>query len=99
MALAAVFAFVRNQGDAWNVMLDALAPRPRRHARCLRRGKPERPPPPSPIPLDLGGILGRRTAELHAAFATPTDDPRLRRRADRRDRDVTRWAEGRDAAT
>src|SRR3546814_12655144 len=26
-------------------------------------------------PLDLATTLGRRTAELHAAFAFPTDDP------------------------
>ncbi len=28
-----------------------------------------------PYPLDLTRILGRRTGELHQAFATPTDDP------------------------
>ncbi len=28
-----------------------------------------------PYPLDLTRILGRRTGELHVAFATPTDDP------------------------
>ena len=30
---------------------------------------------PFPYPLDLSGLLGRRTGELHRAFATPTDDP------------------------
>ena len=84
MALAAVFAFVRNQGDAWNVMLDALAldfDATRDVSVRAREG-----PPPFAHPLDLGGILGRRTAELHAAFATADERPRLQGRADHRPR-------------
>jgi maltose alpha-D-glucosyltransferase/alpha-amylase len=77
MALAAVFAFARNQGDAWSVIHDALehdleefSVRPREEV-----GTPASPPPAFAHPLDLPLVLGRRTAELHAAFATPTDDP------------------------
>ena len=57
------------------------------------------PPPagaPAPPAVRLSrstsaASLGRRTAELHAAFADADRRPRLRRRADRRDRDMTRW--------
>ena len=68
-------AFVRNQGDAWRCTLEALereldtlllvpeseAPQGRRGVRRLSALCPE--------------LLGRRTAEMHRAFATPTDDP------------------------
>ena len=74
MALAAAFAFVRNQGDAWGVILDALerdldeyALLPHDEAGALTV-----PEPGFSHPLDLALLLGRRTAELHAAFATPT---------------------------
>jgi len=86
LALAAAFAFVRNQGDAWNVMLDALDIDFDAHA-LLAAG--ERPAPFA-HPLDLGATLGRRTAELHAAFATPTED-RAFRAEPITARDVARW--------
>ncbi len=62
MALAAIFAFVRNQGDAWNVMLDALALDFDAMAMSPA-GQGSRPTADFAHPLDLGGILGRRTAE------------------------------------
>jgi maltose alpha-D-glucosyltransferase/alpha-amylase len=31
--------------------------------------------PASGYPLAIGGLLGQRTAEMHRAYATPTDDP------------------------
>ncbi len=86
VALAAAFAFVRNQGDAWNVMLDALGIDFDAHA-LLAGG--ERPAPFA-HPLDLGVALGRRTAELHAAFAAPTRDRAFRAEAITA-RDVARW--------
>ena len=85
VGLAAVFGFVRNQGDAWSVVLDALerhldefAFMP--HDDAAASPAPDGAPPPSPeadfpYPLSLGAILGKRTGELHAAFAAPTDDP------------------------
>jgi maltose alpha-D-glucosyltransferase/alpha-amylase len=81
LALAAVFAFVRNQGDAWGVILDALdrhleepaAPAP---VAAVGETAPAEPVETAyPYPLDLAATLGRRTAEMHMAFATPTDDP------------------------
>ena len=77
--LAAAFTYIRNQGDAWSVTqealnrdLEAFALLPRDEAGALVG-----PPPPFEYPLDLGSILGKRTAELHVAFATPTRDRRF----------------------
>ena len=85
MGLAAVFGFVRNQGDAWSVMLDALerhvdefAFMP--HEESVAPADVDSPPPAPPetefpYPLNIGAVLGKRTGELHAAFAATTDDP------------------------
>ena len=74
--VAALFAFVRNQGDAWGVLVDALARslEDRSHPDSLR---PTEDPETGafPYPLDLPEAIGRRTGELHRALATPTDDP------------------------
>ncbi len=76
VTLAAVFAFVRNQGDAWGVLaealdrdLEAFVLLPRDEAGSLNE-----PAPGFAHPLDLGTILGTRTGELHVGFATPTTD-------------------------
>lgn len=74
--LAAAFAFVPNQGDAWAFITEALyqdlarfglvatgETAPSGQAENFGQG------------LLLGGLLGRRTAELHKALATHTDDP------------------------
>lgn len=75
--LASAFAFVRNQGDAWAVVTEALK---REVEDGLRRDdQPVAAPEPQPIgytfPLSIGEVLGRRTAELHRALAVETDDP------------------------
>ncbi len=85
MGLAAVFGFVRNQGDAWSVVLDALERHLDEFAFLPHEENPApagaEPPPLSPAfsdfvyPLTIGATLGKRTGELHAAFASPTDDP------------------------
>jgi maltose alpha-D-glucosyltransferase/alpha-amylase len=77
MALAATFAFVRNQGDAWSVVLDALGRDLDETALTARdeAGQAESAARGFSHPLDIGLVLGKRTAELHAAFATPADDP------------------------
>jgi maltose alpha-D-glucosyltransferase/alpha-amylase len=73
-ALAAAFGFVSNQGDGWRYTLDHLD-------RALEelRHTPEADRRPSEeqheLYLAVARLLGRRTAELHRAFATPTDDP------------------------
>jgi maltose alpha-D-glucosyltransferase/alpha-amylase len=77
MALAAAFAFVRNQGDAWGVLLEALDRDLYQFALLPRDETAGIPGEPTIFahPLDLATVLGRRTAELHSAFATPTEDP------------------------
>lgn len=68
--LATAFAFVFNQGDAWSGLLDALV-------RDLEHGAMAASPESEPFtyPLNIARVLGLRTAELHAAFAHPTEDP------------------------
>jgi maltose alpha-D-glucosyltransferase/alpha-amylase len=68
--LATAFAFVANQGDAWTCLRDALI-------RDLETKMlaPDSQAEPFAYPLDIAATIGRRTAELHAAFAHPTDDP------------------------
>ena len=67
-SLASAFAFVRNQGDAWAYLTDALA-------RDLDEAAISGEEQEFPFTLDLGVLLGRRTAGMHRALATPTDDP------------------------
>jgi len=74
--LAAAFGFVRNQGDAWEVLTAALERDVDEvdgygtNAEDVTDAEP-----PFAYPLEIGELLGRRTAELHLAFATETDDP------------------------
>ncbi|MCB1488046.1 MAG: putative maltokinase, partial [Bauldia sp.] len=75
VTLAAVFAFVRNQGDAWAVTMAALDRDLEEFGLQQREpaeGVATDAPPPFHHPLDLAARLGQRTAELHAAFAVPT---------------------------
>jgi maltose alpha-D-glucosyltransferase/alpha-amylase len=72
-ALAVLQSFVPNQGDAWSMTLDAL----RRELDTLALLPAEAAPPLEQAfatYLPYAEILGRRTAEMHLAFATPTDD-------------------------
>jgi len=86
VAIAIVLGFVRNQGNAWDVTLNALDVDLRAHdvAGGGETGAP------FAYPLDLGATLGRRVAELHAAFTTPTRDPAFRTDAIT-GRDIARW--------
>jgi maltose alpha-D-glucosyltransferase/alpha-amylase len=74
--LAAAFAFVRNQGNAWEAVTEALRRDAEEHA--LRDSPSDdglaREPLPFLFPLSIGKILGQRTAELHKALAANTDD-------------------------
>jgi maltose alpha-D-glucosyltransferase/alpha-amylase len=70
ITLAALFAFVRNEGDCWNVIVDALD-----HALEDIALAPSREPSvPYVFPVDLAALLGQRTAEMHRAFAIGTTD-------------------------
>ncbi|APH70420.1 maltose alpha-D-glucosyltransferase [Aquibium oceanicum] len=73
--LASAFEFVRNQGDAWEVLSSALQ-RDMENADMISTAAPvsEEEENAFFFPLNLGETLGRRTAELHRALATETDD-------------------------
>jgi maltose alpha-D-glucosyltransferase/alpha-amylase len=74
--LAAAFAFVPNQGDAWSGVVEALQ-RDLGEVQ-MRASAPEGESEPEEgfgFPLGIGALLGQRTAELHRAFAVETDDP------------------------
>jgi maltose alpha-D-glucosyltransferase / alpha-amylase len=80
-------AFVANQGDGWEYTINYLV----RFLEDRRTG--------GPVPSDTHGAylaliqtLGRRTAELHKALATPTDDPAFKAEQITPD-DVARWRE------
>ena len=71
--LAVAYAFVPNQGDAWRSTVDALA-RDLEETGLTHGTAPENG---FGFPLDLGALLGQRTAEMHSALAIPTDNPAL----------------------
>ncbi|MEX0759176.1 MAG: maltose alpha-D-glucosyltransferase [Tistlia sp.] len=75
--LAAAYAFVPNQGDAWGVIVEALERDLEEQALQPTEQAPETEAPREEFSpqLGLGPLLGRRTAELHRALAAPTDDP------------------------
>jgi trehalose synthase-fused probable maltokinase len=64
--LAVLQAFVANEGDGWEVILGRLKAR----LRDADGG-----PLADPRSLEIACQLGTRTAELHHALATPTEDP------------------------
>jgi maltose alpha-D-glucosyltransferase/alpha-amylase len=73
-ALAVAQAFVRNQGDAWGFALDLL----RRELDTIAALPGDQAPDPADIFESYrryAVVLGTRTADLHRAFAAPTDDP------------------------
>jgi len=90
--IAACFAFVPNQGDGWKAIVDALT-RELQDRSFGETGEAHAAPEDGtfPYPLDLADTFGRRTAELHIALATPTDDPAFGTRPTSR-RDVAAWA-------
>jgi maltose alpha-D-glucosyltransferase / alpha-amylase len=73
--LAAAFAFYPNQGDAWAAVTEALA----RDLGTVEMRSTALEPPFEPemfaLPLDIGALLGQRTAELHKALAVETSNP------------------------
>jgi maltose alpha-D-glucosyltransferase/alpha-amylase len=92
ISLAALFAFVKNNGACWNVIVDSLY-------RAL--GEISFVPPhalarpgdhnvPYVFPIDLAGRLGQRTAEMHRAFSTDTPDPAFARELITRE-DIIGW--------
>jgi maltose alpha-D-glucosyltransferase/alpha-amylase len=77
-ALAAAFGFVRNQGDGWVYTTEYL----HRTLDELRLRAAAEHPETAPAEAEPHGfylaqarVLGQRTAELHRALATPTENP------------------------
>jgi maltose alpha-D-glucosyltransferase/alpha-amylase len=86
--LAFLQAFAPNQGDGWQWMMEELTryyesvancPAPERLGDAATFISKAVVAPEvrehSALSLDAAALLGRRTAELHLALATPTDDP------------------------
>jgi maltose alpha-D-glucosyltransferase/alpha-amylase len=94
-ALAIAFAFVENQGDAWNAVVEALD-RMLEEISLLPEGgvgqSEENLNRLYAFPLDLATRLGQRTGEMHQAFATETADPAFRAEPMRQDH-IKRWCE------
>ncbi len=86
-ALAGAFQFVHNQGDAWHVVTSAIE----RMLEEYGLGGDVTELPELAFPLNIGGMLGRRTAELHLALATPTEDQAFAAEQVGAD-DIERWA-------
>jgi maltose alpha-D-glucosyltransferase / alpha-amylase len=91
MTVAACFAFVPNQGDAWKVMVDALA-REIQDRGIEGDNAVETEEDGFPYPLGMAELLGQRTGELHAALATPSSDPAFTTEAVTAE-DIAEWAE------
>ncbi|ACB23593.1 maltose alpha-D-glucosyltransferase/alpha-amylase [Methylobacterium sp. PvP062] len=73
-ALAVLQKFVMNQGDAWTLMLEGLR---RDFETVVLTPESEAATPEEAFQAHRpwADLLGRRTAELHAALAIETDDP------------------------
>ncbi|GJD30834.1 Glucosamine kinase [Methylobacterium adhaesivum] len=73
-AIAVLQKFVLNQGDAWTLMLEGLR---RDFDTVVLAPESEAPTPEEAFESHLrwAVLLGRRTAEMHNAFAVETDDP------------------------
>ena len=89
--LATAFEFVRNQGDAWDILSAALQ-RDLENEDLVSTAGPGAGGEAEPFffPLNIGGLLGQRTAELHRALATDTDDDAFRAEPTTK-ADVKRW--------
>ena len=72
--LAAVFAFVPNQGDAWSFITEALYQDLMRFGLDADGEKGSRGEAAFEDNLLIGGLLGRRTAELHKSLAAETEE-------------------------
>jgi maltose alpha-D-glucosyltransferase/alpha-amylase len=88
-ALAAAFSFVTNQGDGWSVITEALARMISEQVIASRMAEAGQS---FVFPLDLGATLGRRTAELHRAFASDSRDPSFAREPMTRE-DLALWVD------
>jgi maltose alpha-D-glucosyltransferase/alpha-amylase len=73
--LAAAFAFVPNQGDAWSVITEALLLDLEELDLADGKVGDELVDQDFGLWLARGALFGQRTAELHKGFAVPTENP------------------------
>ncbi|WP_442920466.1 maltose alpha-D-glucosyltransferase [Mesorhizobium koreense] len=72
--LAAAFGYLQNQGNARNALADALQ-RDLEDFELAPSVETGTTKAEFVFPLTIGSLLGQRTAEMHRALATATDDP------------------------
>ncbi|HEY8605494.1 MAG TPA: maltose alpha-D-glucosyltransferase [Noviherbaspirillum sp.] len=88
--------FIHNQGDAWQWTLDTVS-RAIQHVAVSESAAASELSTEISDPRveleELSTMLGKRLGELHAALATPTDDPDFAPEPAGED-DVREWAEG-----
>lgn len=72
ISLGMLQGLVANDGDGWQWTLTELATF---FAAAAREDDPAKLPLHAAKYLEAAALLGRRTAELHVALATPTEDP------------------------
>jgi maltose alpha-D-glucosyltransferase / alpha-amylase len=86
VTLAAIFAFVRNQGDGWAYALNHLE----RFAGTLVLDTAPAAENPHELFMTQMQTLGKRVGEMHAALASTTSDPDFSPEPIEAD-DMTRW--------
>lgn len=94
--LAASMGFVLNQGDGWAWTLDYLERELETLLLDVDGDGETEPDEPFGIYGQLAQTMGQRTAELHHAFATPTEDPAFAAEPIEV-ADLKRWAKGIEA--
>jgi maltose alpha-D-glucosyltransferase/alpha-amylase len=90
-AVATAFAHIRNQGDGWTVVVNALD---RELEEASLKGT-QREPAEAGVPysLSLIEVIGRRTGELHRALASDEEDSAFAPEPVTRD-DLEEWRTG-----
>ncbi len=92
--LAALFDYVPNQGDCWNVIVDGLERSLEELSLVSLEDEEDADDAelPNVFPINLAGKLGQRTAEMHRAFAIDTTDPAFARERVTK-KDLKAWVE------
>ncbi len=88
VVLAVALEFVKNQGDAWHVVTEALT----KALEEFGLNPAGEELPNLTFPIDIGKKLGRRTADLHVALSQPTQNPAFSPEPIAAD-DICRWVQ------
>ena len=90
-SIAVAFEFLTNQGNGWDVLLGALDRHLEEQEIAPPQPEEETAEPRYGFSLDLVGVLGQRTAEMHCAFASETRNKAFRIEPVK-DADIRRWS-------